>query len=37
MTKRWQQRPPGAAWGGWGDDGELGRLIEASIAVAGPP
>src|SRR3954469_15682130 len=26
MPQRWQQRPPGSTWGGWGDDDELGRI-----------
>jgi kynurenine formamidase len=26
VTKRWTQRPPGATWGDWGDDDELGRV-----------
>ncbi len=26
MTKRWTQRPPGATWGDWGDEDELGRI-----------
>src|ERR1700727_189869 len=26
MSTRWKQRPPGATWGDWGDDDELGRI-----------
>src|ERR1700735_4008026 len=26
MSKRWKERPPGSAWGDWGDDDELGRI-----------
>ena len=31
--KRWKHRPEGSTWGDWGDDDQLGRLIDIARAV----